>query len=264
MTPLTKSWKKTIFKDDPTLKPESRIRQQVDGIERMLRLQFRARILDLGCGAGSQTIELARRRYRVLGMDGTSSMLAGAREKAKAESLTVHFVATDMRRIPYDGEFNAVINLRNPIGCFPRERDDQRCLDAVGRSLRRGGKLLLDLLNREWLIRRLGVRGKGEAGKESFDLSTGRLDNRGFTSRGGRPQHLANKMRIYTLTEIIRLLETAGLCFRSVHGGYDDKPYNVESLRMIVVAEKIKDSAAVRRAVHDGFERAVRIKGRPR
>ncbi len=264
MTPLTKIWKKTIFNDDPTLKPESRIRQQVDGIERMLGLKFRARILDLGCGAGSQTIELARRRYRVLGMDGTSSALAGAREKAKAESLTVHFVATDMRRIPYAGEFNAVINLRNPIGCFPNERDDQRCLDAVGRSLKRGGKLMLDLLNREWLIRRLGVRGKSEAGKESFDLSTGRLDSRGFISRGGHPKNLGNKMRIYTLTEIIRLLEAAGLTYRGVHGGYDGKPYSVESLRMIVVAEKTREPAPPRRAVHDGFERAVRIKGRPR
>lgn len=261
---LTHSWKKRVFEEaDAELKPEARIRRQVDGIERLLGLKFRARVLDLGCGAGSQTIELARRKYRVVGMDASPAALASAREKARAESLTVHFQAQDMRRIPWEDEFNAVLNLRNPIGLYTTEREDLRCLEAVQRALRLGGKLLLDLLNREWLIRRLGPATRAEAKEQAFDLRMGLLDTRGFAARGDAPG-AGGTLRLYSLTELIRMLRDAGLAFREVYGGYDGRVYGVDSLRMILVAEKTAESDSERRRGADEPPGAIRIKGRPR
>ena len=115
MSPEAQAWRKRLFPAEPEKSPESRVRRQVDGIENFLKIRFRGRILDLGCGGGAQTIELARRKYRILGMDGSSKPLAEARRRAQAENLTVHFMTNDPRRIPYDEEFNAVINVRNPI-----------------------------------------------------------------------------------------------------------------------------------------------------
>lgn len=254
------NWREQIFRGEAARRPEARIREQVDGLESLLSLKFRARVLDLGCGAGAQTLELARRRYRVVGMDSSARALGDARESAKAESLTVHFLAQDMRVIPYEAEFDAVVNTRNPLGRYPSERDDLKCLKAVQKALKPWGRLLLDLLNREWVVRRMDE----EEAAKAFDLRTGRIDWGSFRARGG--SHQPNEaLRLYSLTEIVRMLEDAGLTFRRVFGGYDGRPYGLDSPRMLVAAEKDVAAAERRRKrEQDDLPRALRIKGRPR
>lgn len=256
-------WRRRVIDDQPSLRPETRIRRQADGVEKLLGLKYRARVLDLGCGSGHQTLELARRKYRVMGLDISPKSLAQARTQARDEDLTVHFLAQDMRRLPYDQEFNAVINIRNPIGCYPREKDDAQCMDTAARALKIGGRLLLDLLNREWVLRRLTTNTRSVKGP-SFDISTGRLDCSGFKTRGNRSDSMGETMRLYSLTEAMSMVRNAGLIFRHVYGAYDGSPYGVDSLRMIVVAEKAKTPIVKRRSESDEFERALRIKGRPR
>ena len=252
------AWKAKLFGAEPVLRPEARIRAQVDGIEKYLELKHRARVLDLGCGAGAQTLELARRQYRVVGMETSADALAAVRDHAKDEKLTVHFAANPLDRIPFDGEFDAVINVRNPLGSAPGERDDNRCLSAVHKALKSGGRLLLDMLNREWLVRHLA------AGDHAFDLTTGRLDGRGFTSRGGKPGRTGETLRVYTLTELKSLLADAGFAFRRAWGDYHGRPYGLESLRLIVAADKVDRPKKTAPRDEDDGERAVRIKGRPR
>ena len=251
------SWKKQIFAEKPSIKPETRIRKQIDGVEKLLDLKHRNRVLDLGCGAGSQTIELARRDYRVVGMDSSNGALSQARSNAKAEELTVHFHCDKMTRIPFEGEFNAVLNLRNPLGCHKSDRDDLRCLEAIRGSLRPGGRLLLDLLNRDWITRCIGVQ------NNVFDLRTGRLDCRGFRPRGGSSP-VRDSLRIYSLTEIASMLERAQLRLKDAYGDYDGKSYGLDTPRMIVVAERGPERKKRVARPDDGFERAVRVKGRSR
>ena len=258
MTAQSPAWKSKLFGAEPVLRPEARIRTQVDALERMLELKHRARVLDLGCGAGSQTLELARRQYRVVGMESSREALAAVRDRAKEEQLTVHFLANPLDRIPYDGEFNAVLMVRNPLGSLPTERDDARCLQAIHKALKPGGRLLLDLLNREWLVRRLG------ANDGAFDLVTGRLDGRSFLSRGGKPLSGGEAVRLYSLTELRRLLTETGFRLRGSWGDYLGHPYQLDSLRLIVVAERVEPPKKTVERDGDEFERAVRIKGRPR
>ncbi|HBL18269.1 MAG: hypothetical protein A2X36_10415 [Elusimicrobia bacterium GWA2_69_24] len=241
------------------MRPEERIQKQVDAIEKILGLKSRARILDFGCGRGSQTLELARRRYRIVGMDRAASAFAEAREQARREKLTAHFLADDMRSIPYEGEFNAALNLRNPLGCYESERDDIRCLQGVRRSLRPGGKVLLDLLNREAVVRSLA----DDVGV--FDLRTGRLDCRHFQVRGGSGLKRVPSMRLYTLTELARMLEDVGLSLLNAWGDYEQAPYNVASPRLLVLAEAGLVPAKAEPKPEDAdLPRTLRIKGRPR
>lgn len=258
VTAQSPAWKSKLFGAEPVLRPEARIRAQVDALERMLELKHRARVLDLGCGAGSQTLELARRQYRVVGMESSKEALAAVRDRAKEEALTVHFLANPLDRIPYEAEFNAVLNVRNPLGSLPTERDDARCLQAIHKALKPGGRLLLDLLNREWLIRRLGAH------DGAFDLVTGRLDGRSFSSRGGKPASGGEAVRLYSLTELRRLLTETGFRLRGSWGDYHGHPYQLDSLRLIVVAERVEPPKKTPERDGDDFERAVRIKGRPR
>jgi D-alanine-D-alanine ligase len=223
------------------------VEAQVDGVERGIRLEPRARILDLACGDGRQTLELARRGYRVLGIDSREGPLAEARRAAREERLNVHFIHTDMRQISYRGEFDAVVNLCAPIGLFPNDRDHLRVLEGVRKGLKSGGKLFLDMLNKEWLMRHWGEGGNPAV----FDFATGRLLERGASS----------SLRIYTLTELKAVLERAGLAFRRVWGGYEGQTYGMDSPRMVVLAERPAEESP-RRPKAEELVTAIRIKGR--
>lgn len=264
MAIATHSWKRKIAEQTSLLQPGDRIRRQIDGVEMLLNMEHRARVLDLGCGSGCQTLELARRQYRVIGVDESTKALASARDQARAEQLTVHFLSHDMRSLSYDDEFNVVVNIRNPIGCYPQEKDDAACLAAAAKALKHGGRLFLDLLNREWVMRRLSRVAHGDKSGQAFDLRSGRLDCSGFRTRGKRVDALGRSLRLYTLTEVLHLTQAAGLTFRRVYGDYDGRSYGVDSLRMIVIAEKVKVAAPPKGRLRDGLERALRIKGRPR
>ena len=257
----TADWIRNLIGGLGTERADNVLRERVQGIERLIGLKHRARVLDLGCGSGRQTVELARRHYRVLGMDIPAEALAKARLAIRNHKLTVHFLAGDMRRIPYAEEFDAAINLQNPIGCYPTERDDLQCLQAVARALKSEGKLLLDLVNREWLITRLSG---SSGGRPIYDLRAGTLDCRGLFHEGQtRPAILERRLRVYTLTEIHSLLARAGFELKNVWGDFAGGPYGIQSERMIVLAQKLPEGPS-EGGRGDGLVRAMRIKGRPR
>jgi hypothetical protein len=77
-----------------------------------------------------------------------------------------------------------------------------------------------------------------------------------------RPAALGDSLRVYSLTEILSLLDRAGLAFREVYGDFEGNPYGVNSLRMIVLAEK--PAALARARPEEDLLSAMRIKGRPR
>jgi SAM-dependent methyltransferase len=204
----------------------------------------------LACGGGRQSIVLARLGCRVLGVDEQEAAFARARQAACQESLNIHFLKTDIRCVSYRGEFDAVVNLSCPIGGLPNERDHARVLDGARKALKPGGKLLLDWLNKEWLIRHLD-RGTGDEAP-CFDFESGRLES--------RRDHAS--LRVYSLTEIRGLLERCGLIYRKAWGGYDGQAYGLESPRMVVLAERAADEPPKRRRQTDELESAIRIKGR--
>ena len=252
---------------DPTLRAPYQPKGQIDGVERFLTLEPRSRILDLACGAGRQTLELARRGHRVLGMD---SAIAEAKAAAKHERLNVHFMKCDIRQIPYKAEFDAVVSLFTGFGTLPNERDDLRCLESIKRALKPEGKLLLDLLNKEWLMRHFepnfweqdeNKKGDVVLDQISFNFETGRLDNhRTIVGPDGKRQPSFVSLRVYTLTELKGLLERAGLVYVQSWGGFDGGAYGMDSPRMIVLARRPPERA--RRKVEDNLPKALRIKGR--
>ena len=264
------SWWRMHLEDDPR-RPHSQIKTQIDGVERFLRLEPRSRVLDLGCGSGRRTIELARRGHRVLGVDPDERALSVARAAAKGEKLHVHFTKADTRAISYRAEIDAVVSLDGAFGQLPNDRDDQRCLEAARKALKPGGQLLIDTLNKEWLMRHFEPNywEQGEEGKDAvvldqinFDFERGRLDNRRvIVDADGKRTPSFVSVRVYTLTELKAQLERAGLVYRQSWGGFDGSAYGMESPRVIVLAERPADRAA-KRVEEDDLPKAIRIKGR--
>ncbi len=218
---------------------------QVDGVERMLGLTPEMRILDVCCGYGRHALELARRGYRhVVGVDISGPLLARARRTAQAEGLRVAFRRADMRRLPFRGSFDVALNLFTSFGYFRDEADDLAALRSMARSLRPRGRLLVDLLNREWLVRHFQPRYQDETAlgvvdnEMTFDLETGRLRNVRSFHHAGRRRSLTIEFRVYTLAEMVRMLRAAGLRYERAYGNFEASAYGMDSFRMILIARK--------------------------
>ncbi len=107
-----------------------------------------ARILDVGCGAGSNALFLARRGFRVSGIDIAEGAIEAARRRARTARLAVDFRVSDALRLPYArGEFGGAVD----IGCFHTLPIPLRRAYAkeLARVLRPGARFALSWFARE-------------------------------------------------------------------------------------------------------------------
>jgi SAM-dependent methyltransferase len=209
-----------------------------------------AALLDLACGHGRHAIALARRGYRVTGLDLSASHLALARRAAADAGVAVTWLAADMRDLPA-GPFDAVVNLFSAFGYLESDAADQQVLTAVGRALRPGGRFLLDIRSREHMVRHFRAHEWQELAdgglflqQAAFDLRTSRVQTQAILIEpDGRREQRAFSVRQYSLTELVGMLAAAGLTVTQTWGGFDASPYTLDSRRLVLLAARLPDDA---------------------
>jgi SAM-dependent methyltransferase len=223
-----------------------RVRREVDFIVKALDLPAGAKVLDLCCGQGRHSLELARRGFQVVGVDLSEALLYAARKRAESEGLSVTFLHCDMREIDFADEFDAVINMFTSFGYLESEAEDEKVLGKVAQALKSGGKFLLDVVNRDRLVRDFQAREWHAADEgwlvleeRTFDHLSGRMETRWVcVARDGVRYERLSSVRLYTASELRTMLERAGLKVTNLFGDYDGSPYSWDSQRLIVVACK--------------------------
>jgi D-alanine-D-alanine ligase len=122
-------------------------RREIDLFLDLLPLARDAKVLDICCGQGRHSLELAKRGFgNVAGIDRSAFLLQQARLRAQAAGLAVRFHQADARALPVDDErFDAALVLGNSFGYFERASDDELMLREIHRTLRASGKVLLDV-----------------------------------------------------------------------------------------------------------------------
>ncbi|MBD0329144.1 MAG: class I SAM-dependent methyltransferase [Thermoleophilia bacterium] len=225
---------------------DERTQQQADFLVERLALEPGARVLDLACGHGRVTLELARRGYRATGLDLSARSLAVARGAAEGEGLEVDLIEADMRELPPTGDFDAVVNLFTAFGYFEDERENERVLEGVARALRPGGAFLIDTVSllglmgryrdRMWEVQEGGVLFLQE---HRFDVLRGRNEARWtFVHPDGRRSEIVHSVRAYAPHELAAMLERAGLPVEAAWGSFDGSELTRESWRTILLARK--------------------------
>lgn len=220
-------------------------KKEVATIRTALALQPGQEILDLCCGVGRHTLLLARVGYKVTGLDASTRLLEIADRKAKDEGLEVEFLPGDMRAIPFKDKFDIVLNLWNSFGYLENDKEHLRVLKAIAGALKPGGRFLLDILNRDWVVRNFQageehreIGGIVEINRYQFDSAAGRDVIATTYIVDGVEREFTHSCRIYTLQEIKMLLDMAGLKLCQAYGGYDLRPVSVEGKQLLVIAEK--------------------------
>ena len=228
--------------------PEESAREQVDFVVERLGIEPGARVLDVACGHGRHSLELARRGFRVTGVDLSPRSLELAREAAARESLDVDFAQLDARELDFDSEFDAAINLfSSVIGYFEDDADTQEVLNRIARALVPGGAFLIDTVNGFALGRRyqdtmwneLESGGGVMLHRGSFDLLKGRNEVVWtFIRADGSRSELRHSLRVYTPHELVRMLDTAGLTVAGSWGGFDGQELAFDTWRLILRGDK--------------------------
>ncbi|MDH5526669.1 MAG: methyltransferase domain-containing protein [Nitrospirota bacterium] len=156
---VTGDWWRQIFnplylKTDGDVVGDAEItRGEVARIVDLLALPPDARVLDLCCGQGRHTLELARRGLvNVEGLDRSHYLIQKAREAARKDGLKVRFREGDARKLPFPADrFDAVLILGNSFGYFESLQDDLDVLREVLRVLKPWGRVVMDLADGDYL-----------------------------------------------------------------------------------------------------------------
>ena len=218
---------------------------EVDFIRRELDLKDPKKILDIACGYGRHANRLALYGHEVVGVDLSEKFLKMAKEDAEKLNVKVNYILGDIREINFDEEFDAVISMFTSFGYYEDE-DNLKILKNVAKSLKRGGKFLLDLSNRDFILRNflpyvvIEKDGNYMIDFNIVDITEGRIYNKRVVIRDGIKKEKPFFIRLYTPTEIKLLLEFVGLKVLKFYGGYDSSPLSIYSRRMIVISEKIR------------------------
>jgi SAM-dependent methyltransferase len=244
-------WYAEFFGEDylrlyrPYLTPQ-RTEAEVIGLIRRLALPAGSRILDLCCGHGRHSIPLAVLGYRITGLDLNPLLLAHARSVDRDVEAGVRWVQGDMRHLPFESEFDAIINVFTAFGYLESEAEDRQVLREVARTLVPGGTFLLDVVNREALVRHFlpAEIERHEQGllvlqEQELDLRTSRLAvHITLLEPDGRRKEYRQSIRVYTLTELAGMLAGAGLTLDQYYGDLDGSPLNLDSRRLVLLARK--------------------------
>jgi SAM-dependent methyltransferase len=201
------------------------------------------RVLDVPCGDGRIALELAARGCRVTGVDISPEFLAAARASAVERGLDVEWWQSDMRDLPWQGEFDAACCAGSSFGFFDDE-GNAAFVAAVARTLVPGGRFFGDFKAAESVLpsfRESYEMPVGEivfAAKNSYDPVAGTMENVYTVTRGELTETKRAVHRIYTCREIFRLLTDAGFGNLETCGSVGGEPFRLGSPRLFVVATK--------------------------
>lgn len=223
---------------------------EVDFIEREIDHNKNLRILDVGCGTGRHSIELASRGYSVTGIDLSESMINKAMEYTAKLGLNIDFRVSDARALTFKDEFDLVIMICE--GAFPLMETDEmnyQILENISKALKSGGKLILTTLNGLYPLYH-SVKDfinenstSGTSNENRFDIMTFREKSTlEIEDDNGNNKTLKCNERYYVPSEINWLLKS--LNFRNINiygcklGAFSrSNPLRVEDFEMLVIAE---------------------------
>jgi SAM-dependent methyltransferase len=200
-------------------------------------------VLDVPCGFGRHSVPLARAGYRVTGVDRSQTLVDEARRRSgEAEP---RFVVADYRELPLpDAAFDAALNLFSSLG-YLGDEEDTKVLAEIARVLRPGGRLVLETMHRDLVVRlgpekdwRLLGEGRLLLEQGTFDPASGVAQStQTLIDSSGDRDSRSFSIRVYTATELVVMLLRAGFAEARGYGDFDGAPLRPDS-RLVIAARR--------------------------
>lgn len=227
--------------------PIERTATECDVISELLTLAPGARILDIPCGIGRHAIELARRGFRVTGVDLKEKFIEQARAEAHRVGVSPSLVVSDMREFRPVEPFDAAFCYFGSFGYFPGD-GDAKFLETVAHALVPGGGFLLDTHTMETMLPVYSERDWGWADppkntrrvlqERAWDVDTGRVHVTWTVIDDGGTASSSTSIRMYNLPELRSLFECAGFKDIEIRDGKSGGPFRIGGGRAAIFARR--------------------------
>ncbi len=210
-----------------------------------------SRVLDLACGIGRHSVELAQHGYHVTGVDLSEVYVARAKALAAERGLEdrIEFLACDMRYLApcmESREYDAIVNLFTSFGYYDDETNET-ILAQCRKHSREGAIFLIDVMNRDWLVENFEPRSFRRVEdrlfleERSIDLPRGRMKNQWTILQAAEDGDYRTEAtidldhRIYTLHELVWLFDQTDWRFEEAYGSLTGAPFAMGARRIAAV-----------------------------
>lgn len=211
-----------------------RTEREAAGLWSLLRLRENSAVLDAPCGYGRLSLALAQRGATVVGLDFSADLLAEAeRRRGEMPTERLRYRRVDLRNPFTESGFDVALNVFSSLG-YGEESEDIAILANLRAAVRPGGYVFLETAHRDGFMV-LQAHGQNFANRlpdgtifleqPKLDPVSGRIDASWYWSGPDGCGQKNSSLRIYSVTELVRLLPAAGLQLHSLHNGCSADPY---------------------------------------
>ncbi|GEB31408.1 class I SAM-dependent methyltransferase [Brevibacillus parabrevis] len=244
---MAEEWFERSFREDYVLvyqhRDDSAADEEIANLLERLPVKDTGRVLDLCCGSGRHSRALVRRGYEVVGVDLSPVLLQLAEEQNNDPRLS--FARCDMRNIPYRDEFDIVVNLFTSFGYFSSDEENAQVIRNMAQALKTNGEVVIDYLNPAYVTSHLVPHStkhvNGMFIEEKRWIEDGVVKKRIWITddTDKEKREYLEQVRLFSVEQMIAMLEQAGFGQIQVFGNYQFEPYIAsQSPRMIFYAIK--------------------------
>jgi SAM-dependent methyltransferase len=217
-----------------SLLPPSQADAEADGLWELLKLREGSRVLDAPCGFGRVSRPMAQRGAVVLGVDQSAAAIEKAeQDRASIASDRLRYVVHDLREPLAEHGFDAAYNIFSSIG-YGTEDDDLAVFRTLRNAVKPGGLVLVETSHRDLVVSYFsrGVRpahriedGTLVVEEPVFDPIEGRVNTTWYWSGPHVNGSKRASLRVYCATELVALLQRAGLRYVAAYKGCSTEPF---------------------------------------
>lgn len=224
--------------------PAELTRAEADFVTKQLQLTNSAQVLDVPCGNGRLSIELAQRGFALTGVDIAKEFIDEAKSSSLQAGVNIDWRNQDMRDLPWAGEFDGAFCFGNSFGYLD---DDANAdfLKAVSVTLKPGARFILDapaiaecILPTFQPSRSIEIAGIKVDIEHRYDHEQGRMFNDFTFTRDGVVDSRPSSQRAYTYRDLTELLPDAGFELLAAYGSLTEEPFNLGAHRLLLVSQK--------------------------
>ena len=244
---MNKNWYKDWFSSKLYLelykhRDEAEAKDIINLIQRKIPLRTDSRVLDVCCGAGRHSLELAKRGFEVTGFDLSKFLISEAKKNfnnSKESSLKIKFLLKDMRNFHFEKKFDIAINIFTSFGYFESDEENFKVFENVSNSVRKNGYFVFDYLNEGFLKANLVAKSTDVVNRKA--VTQKRRIEGDFIVKDiiiGKRKY-TEVLKLYSLKEIESVLKKYRFIVKNVFGDYlGNRYFSKNSKRLIIFAQK--------------------------